>query len=160
MGKKYPEINEQHQGFIKRQQMYFIATVPKEGRINLSPKGIDSLRILDGNRVAWLNLTGSGNETAAHLLEDDRMTIMFCAFEGDPKILRLYGHARAVHQRDSHWEELIALFPETNGARQVIDMQVDLVGVVGAVESVGGFDGGGPSVVVQQMLIQVVGMLP
>jgi hypothetical protein len=127
MGKKYSEINEQHQAFIKRQQMYFVATVPKDGRINLSPKGIDSLRILDNNRVVWLNLTGSGNETAAHLLEDDRMTVMFCAFEGDPKILRLYGHARSIHHRDGAWGELIALFPESNGARQIIDMQVDLV---------------------------------
>lgn len=127
MGKKYPEINEKHQEFIKQQKMYFVATVPTSGRINLSPKGIDSLRILDGNRVIWLNLTGSGNETAAHLLEDDRMTIMFCAFEGDPKILRLYGHARSIHPRDDEWQELLALFPETNGARQLIDMQVDLV---------------------------------
>jgi len=127
MGKKYPEINEKHQAFIKQQMMYFVATAPTEGRINLSPKGIDSLRIMDGNRLVWLNLTGSGNETAAHLLEDDRMTVMFCAFEGDPKILRLYGHARAIHQRDREWEELLALFPETNGARQLIDMQVDLV---------------------------------
>jgi hypothetical protein len=127
MGKKYPEINEKHQSFIKQQKMYFVATAPTEGRINLSPKGIDSLQVMSENRVVWLNLTGSGNETAAHLLEDNRMTIMFCAFEGDPKILRLYGHARAIHQRDSEWEELLALFPETNGARQLIDMQVELV---------------------------------
>jgi hypothetical protein len=127
MGKKYPEINEQHRDFIQKQQMYFVATAPKTGRINLSPKGIDSLRILDDNRVVWLNLTGSGNETAAHLLEDDRMTIMFCAFEGDPKILRLYGQAKTVHQRDADWQELLDLFPETEGARQIIDMQVDLV---------------------------------
>jgi len=127
MGKKYPEINEKHQTFIKQQMMYFVATAPNGGRINLSPKGIDSLQVMNENRVVWLNLTGSGNETAAHLLEDDRMTVMFCAFEGDPKILRLYGHARAIHQRDSEWEELLALFPETNGARQLIDMQVGLV---------------------------------
>lgn len=127
MGKKYLEINDKQRSFIQQQQMYFVATTPKEGRINLSPKGIDSLRILNSNRVVWLNLTGSGNETAAHLLEDDRMTIMFCAFEGDPKILRLYGHARSIHSRDEAWAELITLFPETNGARQIIDMQVDLV---------------------------------
>lgn len=127
MGKKYPEINDKHAAFVAEQQMYFVATAPNEGRINLSPKGIDSLRIMDGNRVVWLNLTGSGNETAAHLLEDDRMTLMFCAFQGNPKILRFYGQAHSIHPRDSEWEELIKLFPESDGARQIIDMQVDLV---------------------------------
>ncbi len=127
MGKKYSELNDNHRAFIQAQQMYFTATAPQSGRINLSPKGIDSLRVVGANRVIWLNLTGSGNETAAHLLEDDRITLMFCAFEGDPKILRLYGRARTIHPRDAQWPELLSQFPTTEGARQIIDMQVELV---------------------------------
>ena len=127
MGKKYPEITTKHQEFIKAQQMFFVATAPKGGHLNLSPKGLDTFHILNNNRVLWLNYTGSGNETAAHLLEDSRMTIMFCAFDGDPKILRLYGHARAIHPRDDDWEELLSHFPDTAGTRQLIEMDVELV---------------------------------
>jgi hypothetical protein len=127
MGKKYSEIIDRHQAFIRRQKIFFVATGAPGARLNLSPKGLDSLRLIDANRVVWLNLTGSGNETAAHLTEDDRMTLMFCAFDGDPLILRLYGHARAVHTSEGEWEELIALFPAHPGMRQVILMDVDLV---------------------------------
>jgi hypothetical protein len=127
MGTKYTEINDQQRAFIERQKIYFVGTAPEEGRINVSPKGLDTFRVLDANRVVWLNLTGSGNETAAHLIEDGRMTIMFCAFEGDALILRLYGDARAIHQRDDAWDELITLFPPLPGPRQIIDMHVDLV---------------------------------
>ncbi len=127
MGKTYPEISKKHQEFIQAQQMFFVATAPKGGHLNLSPKGLESLRIINSNRVLWLNYTGSSNETAAHLREDDRMTIMFCAFEGDPKILRLYGHARTIHPRDEGWETLLRHFPDTAGARQLIEMDVDLV---------------------------------
>ncbi len=127
MGKKYPEIDEKQQAFIERQKIFFVATAPSGGRINLSPKDTASLRVLGKNRVLWLNLTGSGNETAAHLLEDDRMTLMFCAFEGPPKILRLYGHARSIHPRDDAWNELLSHFSATAGARQLIEMDVDLV---------------------------------
>jgi hypothetical protein len=88
---------------------------------------MNTLKVESRNKVYWLNLTGSSNETAAHLLESDRMTIMFCAFEGDPKILKLYGHARAVHHRDEGWDELILMFPPIPGARQIIEMTVDLV---------------------------------
>ena len=88
---------------------------------------MDTLRALGKNRIVWLNLTGSGNETAAHLLEQDRMTLMFCVFEGSPLILRLYGHAKAIHPRDSEWSSLIPLFPPSIGARQLIDMEIDLV---------------------------------
>ncbi len=127
MGKKYPQISDRHRVFIERQKLFFVATGAPEARINLSPKGMDSLRVLDANRLIWLNLTGSANETAAHLLEDDRMTLMFCAFEGDPLILRLYGHARSVHAGDGEWEALIGQFPPIPGARQVLVMEVDLV---------------------------------
>ncbi|MFC1748297.1 pyridoxamine 5'-phosphate oxidase family protein [Pseudomonadota bacterium] len=127
MGKQYDQLSDKHIAFIQQQKMYFVATAPNEGKINLSPKGMDSFRVLDNNRVVWLNLTGSGNETAAHLLENTRMTIMFCAFEGDPKILRLYGHAAVLHPRDDGWEALYSNFEPQPGARQLFDMQIDTV---------------------------------
>ena len=113
--------------FIENQKLFFVATAMGEGRINLSPKGMDTFRILSPNHILWLNLTGSGNETATHLRFDDRMTIMFCAFEGKPMILRLYGKARVSHERDPFWKENIDLFPHIPGSRQLIDMQIDLV---------------------------------
>lgn len=127
MGQQYESINERWRDFITAQKIFFVATAASEGRVNLSPKGMDTLRVLDENRVAWLNLTGSGNETAAHLRENDRMTLMFCAFEGNPVILRLYGHATAVHPRETEWRDLVSLFPAIAGARQIIDLRVDLV---------------------------------
>jgi hypothetical protein len=127
MGKQYLSINEKLTEFIIRQQIFFVATAAVDGRINLSPKGMDSLRIVSPNQVVWLNLTGSGNETAAHLLENDRMTLMFCAFEGDPKILRLYGHARCHYPDSPEWDAHIGRFPSLPGARQIIVMDVDLV---------------------------------
>lgn len=126
MGQRYAEITPRLIQFIQQQKIFFVATAASDGRINLSPKGVDTLRVRGPNRVAWLNLTGSGNETAAHLLDNDRMTLMFCAFEGDPVILRLYGHARLYHPRDPEWGELARLFPDIPGARQVIDLNVDL----------------------------------
>lgn len=126
MGQRYAEITPRLIQFIQQQKIFFVATAASDGRINLSPKGVDTLRVRGPNRVAWLNLTGSGNETAAHLLDNDRMTLMFCAFEGDPVILRLYGHARLYHPRDPEWGELAPLFPDIPGARQVIDLNVDL----------------------------------
>lgn len=127
MGSKRTEITDQLRNFIERQRLFFVATADCEGRINISPKGLDTLRVLGANRVVWLNLTGSGNETAAHLQRNDRITIMLCAFEGDPLILRLYGHGRVYHPRNPQWRSLIGLFPLLAGARQIIDMTVDLV---------------------------------
>ncbi len=127
MGEKYTAINDRHSDFIARQQMFFVATATHESRINLSPKGLNSLRILGPNRVAWLNLTGSGNETAAHLLQDNRMTVMFCAFEGPPLILRLYGNARMVLTTDAEWNALYTHFDPLPGARHIFDLDVDLV---------------------------------
>jgi hypothetical protein len=119
MAKQYPDISETLQDFIEKQKIYFVATAAKDGRVNVSPKGMDSFRILDKNRVAWLNLTGSGNETAAHLLDTNRMTIMFCDFNDRPMILRLYGSAKVFHSRDPQWAEKLALFPNIAGSRQV-----------------------------------------
>ncbi len=127
MAKQYPGISEQWARFISEQHIFFVATAAPEGRVNVSPKGLDSLRLLGPNRLVWLNLTGSGNESAAHVQSMPRMTLMFCAFSGAPVILRLYGEARAVHQKDPAWPELYALFPPTPGARQIFDVAVDLV---------------------------------
>ncbi len=125
MAKFYASLPDNLQAFIKEQKIFFVATADVDGRINLSPKGMDSLRVLNGNRILWLNLTGSGNETAAHIKAVNRMTIMFCAFDGKPLILRLYGTARTIHSQDEEWSELYANFTPTIGARQIFDMKLD-----------------------------------
>ena len=127
MAKRYSEINDKLRNFLQQQHMFFVATAAPEGRINLSPKGMDSLRVVGPNKVVWLNLTGSGNETAAHLQESDRMTIMFCAFEGKPMILKLYGQTRPIYPGQDGWDSTIDLFPSYVGVRQIIEMDVDLV---------------------------------
>ena len=101
MAKRFDSLSEQHIRFIRAQRIFFTGTATPDSRVNVSPKGMDSLRVIDDRRVVWLNVTGSGNETAAHVLADPRMTVMFCAFEGPPLILRLYGRARAIHLNDA-----------------------------------------------------------
>jgi predicted pyridoxine 5'-phosphate oxidase superfamily flavin-nucleotide-binding protein len=127
MGKKLDFITTELQDFIANQKIFFVGTAACEGRVNVSPKGMDSFRVIGKNKIVWMNLTGSGNETAAHLLKNNRMTIMFCAFEGKPMILRLYGEARIYHKRDNKFQQYSGLFPENVGARQIIEMDVDLV---------------------------------
>ncbi|KQC28792.1 pyridoxamine 5'-phosphate oxidase family protein [Flagellimonas eckloniae] len=127
MSKLLDHITPTLKEFIENQKIFFVATAASEGRINLSPKGMDSFRVIEKNKIVWLNLTGSGNETAAHLLKNDRMTIMFCAFEGKPLILRLYGHAKIYHNRHEQFNKYVALFDENTGARQIIEMDIDLV---------------------------------
>lgn len=127
MAEKFTRLDEKLKAFIRSQHLYFVGTAGAQGFVNVSPKGMDSLRILDDTTVAWLNLTGSGNETAAHVLENGRMTLMFCAFDKQPLILRLYGSATAVHPRDARWAELSALFPQYTGARQVFVLALELV---------------------------------
>ncbi len=127
MGKKLESLTPGLEKFIEKQPLFFVGTAMKEGRVNVSPKGMDSLRLLSPNKLVWLNLTGSGNETATHLLESNRMTIMFCAFEGMPMILRLYGRAKVYHERDEEFKEYIKLFPTYTGARQIIELDFDLV---------------------------------
>ena len=100
MAKQFPALTDDHTAFIAAQPLYFVATAAATGRINLSPKGMDSLRVLSPNRLIWLNLTGSGNETAAHLAQDPRMTVMWCSFTTRPLILRAYGSARTLHLTD------------------------------------------------------------
>lgn len=123
----FTKISKDLTNFIHRQHIFFVATAPADGRVNLSPKGMDSLRVLDQNRIIWLNLTGSGNETAAHVLENGRMTIMWCAMEGKPLILRAYGTARAVHPGDADYTDLSVHLPDWAGARQIFDLKVDQV---------------------------------
>lgn len=127
MGKQFSEISTTTQAFIEEQKMFFVGTAAAEGSVNISPKGMDSFRVIDKNKIIWLNVTGSGNETAAHLLKNNRMTIMFCAFEGKPNILRLYGNAKIYHERDKEFELYLPSFPKLAGARQIIEMDVDLV---------------------------------
>ncbi len=121
------KLNRTLRAFIEKQPMFFVATADTTGRVNVSPKGMDTLRIEDDNRIVWLNLSGSGNETAAHVRATGRMTLMFCAFEGDALILRVYGQARTYHPRDAEWSRLVAGFPELAGSRQIFDLDVDLV---------------------------------
>lgn len=125
--KMYAALTDELTRFIQAQKIFFVATAPYNGRINLSPKGTDSLRVLGPEQVAFLNLTGSGNETAAHLAENGRITIMFCSFEQRPLILRLYGHGRCVHPRDAEWEALYLLFPPSVGARQIVLQEITAV---------------------------------
>jgi len=127
MGKLYKQLTDDLVDFIQRQKVFFVGTATDNGRVNISPKGLDTLQVVTEDRVVWLNLTGSGNETAAHLRENGRITLMFCAFEGDPLILRLYGHAKAFHPHDAEWDSLVTLFPPIPGARQIIDITLDLV---------------------------------
>ncbi|KAA3611151.1 MAG: pyridoxamine 5'-phosphate oxidase family protein [Calditrichaeota bacterium] len=127
MGQRYSEISPKIKKFIESQKMFFVGTATAESRVNISPKGMDSFRVLDENRVVWLNVTGSGNETSAHVQENPRMTIMFCAYEGKPLILRLYGVAKAIRPNDPEWEKLYSLFNPLPGARQIFDVKIDLV---------------------------------
>jgi len=127
MATMYTALSERHIDFIRAQKIYFTGTATAGSRINVSPKGMDSLRVLGPNRVAWLSVTGSGNETSAHVQVDARMTLMFCAFEGAPLILRLYGSAKAIHRKDPDWVALYAQFTPLPGARQIFDLAIDSV---------------------------------
>ena len=127
MGQRFKELSERHIKFIAEQKIFFIGTSPADSRVNVSPKGMDSLRVLGNTRVAWLNVTGSGNETSAHVQLCPRMTVMFCAFDGPPLILRLYGTAKVVHKSDPEWNGLFPLFKPLPGARQIFDVTLELV---------------------------------
>jgi Pyridoxamine 5'-phosphate oxidase len=125
MSKFYTELTDELIDFIGRQKIFFTATAPEQGRINLSPKGMDTFRCLSRHHVAYLDLTGSGNETAAHLRESGRMTVMLCSFEEDPLILRLYGKGEVIDPRHSLWAELNGEFPPIPGQRQIIMMAIE-----------------------------------
>lgn len=127
MATQYPELSDALTRFIAAQHIFFVATAAEDGRVNLSPKGMDSLRVLGPDRIIWRNLTGSGNETAGHLARVNRMTLMWCGFERQPMILRAYGTARTLHPRDAGFDALNAQFPASVGARQIYDVTLDLV---------------------------------
>ncbi len=126
MGHVFDELDEPLTEFIRRQHVFFVATGPldADGLLNLSPKGLDTFAVLDGHRVAYLDLTGSGVETIAHLRENGRIVIMFCTFEGPARILRLHGRGRAVMPGDPRFDELVGLFPERPGIRSVIEVDL------------------------------------
>jgi predicted pyridoxine 5'-phosphate oxidase superfamily flavin-nucleotide-binding protein len=118
-------IDEKHAAFIAAQPVYFVATAAPGARINLSPKGMDTFRVLGPKRVAWLDYGGSGNETNAHLLADGRITVMFCAFDRPALIYRLYGRAVPVLPQDAGWNALAAHFAIERGVRQIFEMAVE-----------------------------------
>ena len=126
MGKAHPALDDDLKQFIATQQMFFVASAPlaPDGNVNLSPKGRDSFRILGPSTVAYLDLTGSGIETVAHVKENRRITVMFCAFEGPPRILRLYGRGRVVELGDSGFEQLESMFPKFPSARAVVVIEL------------------------------------
>ncbi len=122
MARVHDQITPELQAFIEAQPLFFVATAPLStaGHVNLSPKGLDSLRVLSSHQLAYLDLTGSGNETSAHLQENGRITLMICAFTGPPQILRLYGRGHTVLPGSTDWEQFKALFPDIHGSRQII----------------------------------------
>ena len=127
MATQYDKLNDTLTSFIHDQHIFFCATAGQEGRVNVSPKGMDSLRVLEPNRIVWRNLTGSGNETAGHLAQINRMTLMWCSFSAKPLILRTFGTAKTLHPRDDAFAELNDLFPPHDGARQIYDVAIDMV---------------------------------
>ena len=129
MGKVYEALDERLIAFIRRQKVFFVATAPLsgEGRVNLSPKGYESLAVIDSHTLAWIDLGGSGVETMAHLKENGRITLMFCAFEGAANILRIYGRGEAVAFDHPGFAELVALFPGFSRARAVVRVEIERV---------------------------------
>jgi pyridoxamine 5'-phosphate oxidase-like protein len=129
MGKQFTKLEPSHKAFIERQKVFFVASAAPMGRVNVSPKGLSSLRVLGDNDVAYLDCTGSGSETRAHLLasDDKRLTIMFCAFEGDPVILRLYGQGQSLMRGTPEYAALLPNFEDVPGVRQIVRLTFDLV---------------------------------
>ena len=129
MGKEHSQITDEHREFIEDQKLFFVCTSPLDanGHINLSPKGFDCFRVLSPARVGYLDIVGSGNETSAHLLENGRITFMFCAFDGAPKILRLYGKGKTVLPGDAEWSELAKQFTILPATRQIIVADIFMV---------------------------------
>ena len=127
MGRITRELDSPYRSFIERQRMFFVSTAPLDssGRINLSPKGLDTFRILDASTVAYLDYVGSGAETIAHLRENGRFVIMFCAFEGPPKILRLHGRGDVLEPQDAGFSELRRHWPPHPAGRAIVRMIIE-----------------------------------
>lgn len=129
MGKLYDAIDDRLAAFLGKQKVFFVASAPlaADGRLNLSPKGLDTFRILDPRTVAYLDFTGSGVETVAHVRENGRIAFLFCAFEGPPKIVRLHGAAEVIERGDDEFARLSALFPQRLGVRSVVRARLDRI---------------------------------
>lgn len=127
MGKQFDSLDDAHIKFIDAQHIFFSGSAAKTGKVNVSPKGMDCLRVLSPNRIIWRNMTGSGNETTAHIADTPRMTLMWCSFEKRPQIMRTYGTARTIHRADEEWAELDAHFETDPAARQIFDLSIQMV---------------------------------
>lgn len=127
MAQFFDALEPDHEKALADAPVFFVATAAPQGRINLSPKGMDTLRVLSPSQIAYLDLTGSGNETAAHILADNRITLMICSFTRTALILRVYGRARSVQPGDAEWGGLIGHFPDIAGTRQIFVIDVESV---------------------------------
>lgn len=128
MAKFFDTLTPSHLEFIAAQKIYFVASAPAQGRVNLSPKGMDTFRVLSTTRVGYLDVTGSGNETAAHLRDNGRITLMMCSFTTSPLIFRIYGRGRAIRPHHEEWPQFRPLFgPELPGERQLVLVEVESV---------------------------------
>jgi pyridoxamine 5'-phosphate oxidase-like protein len=129
MARVHEELDGRLTTFLRRQHVFFVATAPlaDDGLVNLSPKGLDTFDVVGPRRVAYLDLTGSGVETIAHLRENGRIVVMFCAFQGPPRIVRLHGRGRAVVPGDPDFDELVGRFTPRPGIRSVIDIDVSRI---------------------------------
>lgn len=127
MGIQTDHLNRSFTKFIEDQPVFFVATAAPQGRVNLSPKGLDSLKIINDRQIIWLSVTGSGNESAAHVLQDPRMTLMFCGFEDQQLTLRVYGQAKVIYPRHQNWDKLYGLFPDYAGARNIFVLDIELI---------------------------------
>ena len=127
MGKQYEQLSARYINFIEQQKIFFVGTAAATGKVNISPKGGDSLMVLSPSQVVWFNVTGSGNETSAHVQMSPRMTLMFCSYDGAPLILRVYGVAKVIHKTDPLWDSYINLFASNISARQLYLLDIELV---------------------------------
>ncbi len=129
MARTYEGITEELAEFIGRQHIFFVGTAPSGdgGHVNVSPKGLDTFRVIDDHTVAWLDLTGSGIETVSHLRDNGRVVVMFCAFEGPPRIVRLHGSGEVLSVDDPAASSLVSRFPEYPGSRSVVRVDVERI---------------------------------
>ena len=127
MAEFFTALNEKHIQFIQKQKIYFVATAADQGNVNLSPKGMDTFAVIDNNTVAYLDLTGSGNETAAHLHQNPRMTIMMCSFDKQPLIFRMYGEGKVINQYSDEWSGWKNHFDDYPGTRQIIALKINKI---------------------------------
>ncbi|MES2443565.1 MAG: pyridoxamine 5'-phosphate oxidase family protein [Pseudomonadota bacterium] len=127
MAQFFDALTDDHRAFIARQPVFFVATAAEGARVNLSPKGMDSFRVLDDRTVAYLDVAGSGNETNAHLLADGRITIMFCAFDNPALIFRIYGRGTPVLPQDAGWAEHARHFALLPGTRQIFRIAIETI---------------------------------